>query len=200
MLGTDDAAFPFWSPDNRHIGFFAQGKLKKIASNGDPAQSLCDAPDGRGASWGRDNVIVFSHIAGGAIRRVSAGGGVPVDLAGRGGLPRFPIFLPDGRHFFYLMAGASVGQNGTYLRALDDKDNHRVLADVSSVVFTSGRLLFIRENTLMAQPFDAARAQTVGEAFPVEGFVSGTEAINQIQNSFWGAKPSEKLSRLMAPA
>src|SRR5262249_3268140 len=60
MPGTEDATFPFWSPNSRYIGFFAQGKLKKIAANGGPAQSLCDAPNGRGGSWNQDDIIVFS--------------------------------------------------------------------------------------------------------------------------------------------
>ena len=60
MPTTEDATYPFWSPDSRYIGFFAQGKLKKIAASGGPSQSLCDAPDGRGGTWNRDDVIVFS--------------------------------------------------------------------------------------------------------------------------------------------
>src|SRR5215469_16234736 len=80
--GTDDAVFPFWSPDSRYIGFFAQGKLKKIAAGGGPAQSLCEVSTVRGGSWNRDNVIVFSDAiaTGVAIRRVSATGGVPSDV------------------------------------------------------------------------------------------------------------------------
>jgi Tol biopolymer transport system component len=110
MPGTDDAAFPFWSPDSRYIGFFAQEKLKKIAANGGPPQSVCDAPDGNGGSWNRNNVILFSHINSGmAIQSVSAGGGVPADVTGRTGLPRWPLFLPDGHHFLYLVPGRHRG-------------------------------------------------------------------------------------------
>ena len=81
MPFTEDATYPFWSPDSRYIGFFAQGKLKKIAASGGPAQSLCDAPDGRGGSWNRDDVIVFlTGHRGTSIQRVAAAGGVPVDV------------------------------------------------------------------------------------------------------------------------
>ena len=60
LPGTEEAQYPFWSPDSRYIGFFAQGKLKKIAVTGGPAQNLCDAPDGRGGTWNREGVIVFA--------------------------------------------------------------------------------------------------------------------------------------------
>src|SRR5262249_59119147 len=87
-------------------------------------------------------------------------------------------FLHDGNHFLYLVTGVSVEQNGVYRGSLNGKVNQRILADQSSVVFAGGRLLFIRENTLMAQPFDAARGQIVGEVFPVTEGVSFTTAAN----------------------
>jgi hypothetical protein len=172
MPGTDDAIYPFWSPDSRYIGFFAQGKLKKIAVSGGPPQSLCDALAGVGGSWSRADVIVFSHLLGeNAIQRVSAAGGVPADVTKAKGRSEFPVFLPDGRHFLYTVLEGSVEGNGVYLSSLDGKENRRVLADDSSVFFAAGRPLFIRENTLVAQPFDAASGQSVGEVLPVaKGF------------------------------
>ena len=95
MAFTEDATYPFWSPDSRYIGFFAQGKLKKVAASGGPAQSLCDAPDGRGGSWNRDDVIVFSPDAAGIrIQRVAAAGGVPVDVMKTQGQSSIPYFFP----------------------------------------------------------------------------------------------------------
>jgi serine/threonine-protein kinase len=133
MPGTDDATFPFWSPDSRYIGFFAEHKLKKVASSGGPAQSICDVTDGLGGSWNRDNVIVFSPSAGaGTIQRVSAAGGVPVDVTVRRIQTRFPVFLPDGHHFLYLLNRVSADQNGIYISSLDGKENRRVLADDST--------------------------------------------------------------------
>jgi Tol biopolymer transport system component len=173
--GTDEAAYPFWSPDSRYIGFFAQGKLKKIAAGGGPAQSLCEVITGRGGSWNRDNVIVFSPAfsTGVAIRRVSATGGVPSDVTkSRKGYSTFPVFLPDGRHFLYEFRGVSADQNGIYLSSLDGTENRRVMPDVSSVVLAAGRMLFVRENTLMAQPFDSMRGQATGEVFPVAEGIS----------------------------
>jgi predicted Ser/Thr protein kinase len=135
MPGTDDATYPFWSPDNRYIGFFAQHKLKKIAAGGGPAQSLCDVLDGRGGSWSRDNVIVFSpnSLSPVAIQRISAFGGVPVEATARKGLSRFPMFLPDGRHFLYEVILAPARENGVHLSSLDDKEDRRLLPDESSV-------------------------------------------------------------------
>src|SRR5215469_12490868 len=172
--GTDEAAFPFWSPDSRYIGFFAQGKLKKIAASGGPVQSLCEVSSGYGGSWNRDNVIVFSptFATGVAIRRVSATGGMPSDVIKSRGSSAYPVFLPDGHHFLYVFRGESADQNGIYLSSLDGTENRRVIPDVSSVVFAAGRMLFVRESTLMAQPFDSPSGQPVGEVFPVAEGIS----------------------------
>jgi serine/threonine protein kinase/Tol biopolymer transport system component len=176
VAGTDEALYPFWSPDSRYIGFFAQGKLKKIAAGGGPAQSLCEVSIGRGGSWNRDNVIVFApSLTGVVIRRVSATGGVPSDvIKATRGYSSFPVFLPDGRHFLYRFRGESADQNGIYLSSLDGTENRLVMPDVSSAVFASGRMLFVRESTLMAQPFDSINGQATGEVFPVTEGISTT--------------------------
>ncbi|HYL34858.1 MAG TPA: protein kinase [Bryobacteraceae bacterium] len=172
--GTDDATYPFWSPDSGYIGFFAQGKLKKIAAGGGPAQSICDAPNARGGSWNRDNVIVFDSgiTVGAAIQRVLASGEAPADAVRNKGTSLFPAFLPDGRHFLYVVVAQSAEQNGIYLASLDGKENRRILPDISSAVPAAGNLLFIRENTVMAQPFDTKSAQIRGSAFPVAEAIS----------------------------
>ena len=184
MPFTDDAIYPFWSPDSRYIGFFAQRKLKKVAASGGPAQALCDVPPIHGGSWNRDDVIVFSSgNAGTPIQRVPAAGGVPIDVGkiNGAGSQRHPAFLPDGRHFLYLVVGATTEASGIYISSLDGKENRRVLADLSGVVFApptrsdrSGHILFVRENTLMAAPFDAASAQVAGDVFPLAEGVSLT--------------------------
>jgi eukaryotic-like serine/threonine-protein kinase len=177
---TEDAIYPFWSPDSRFIGFFAGGKLKKVPAGGGPAQSLCDVPSSRGGSWNRDNVIVFSPANSGvSIQRVPAAGGVPVDVTRTKGNQRFPVFLPDGRHFLYLKRDAAAADNGVYVSSLDGSENRRVLPDVSGIAFApashgerAGHILFVRENTLMAAPFDPVAARIAGDVFSVADGVS----------------------------
>jgi len=172
MSFTEDATYPFWSPDSRWIGFFAQNKLKKIAASGGPSRSLCEAPYSRGGSWNRDDIIVFSPENGGfALQRCAAsGGGVPTAVTRIKGDYRHPVFLPDGRHFLYLALGSLPENSGVYLSSLDGNENRRLLADVTEAIFArlargenSGHILFVREGNLMAQPFDAGNAQVVGE-------------------------------------
>src|SRR4030095_3450377 len=106
MPTTEGASYPFWSPDGQYIGFFAQGKLRKIPVHGGVAQSICDAAtDGRGGTWSRDDVIVVASGSGSpmSLRKVEAGGGVPSALPKQNGIYRFPHFLPDGRRFLYLL-------------------------------------------------------------------------------------------------
>ena len=115
LAGTDGASYPFWSPDSRYIGFFADGKLKKVEATGGPPQALCDAPNGRGGTWNRDGAILFGSQAN-VLSRVPAEGG-EAKLASSG---RWPVFLPDGRHFPY--TAPSRGTVCIYIGALDSKD------------------------------------------------------------------------------
>lgn len=174
MQGTDGATYPFWSPDNRNIGFFADSKLKRIAVNGGPPQTLCNVQDGRGGSWGNNDVIVFSPSGAAAtIQSVSAGGGDPRALTKSEGLFRFPLLLPGGRHLLY--QSASLADNtGVHFISLNGDGDQRVLPDLSSVAFapaaqqsTNGHLVFIRESALMAQAFDATSGKTMGDAFRI---------------------------------
>ena len=187
MPTTDDARYPFWSPDSRNIGFFAEGKLRKIAASGGPSQSLCDSADARGGSWSRDDVIVFSPSGNSdnLIQRVSAAGGVPSSVINTRARYLFPVFLPDGRHFLYETVGLSSEKNGVFVASLDGKENRRILADNSGAVFAPsapqsriGQLLFLREGNLMAQPFDAGSLETSGDAFPVAEGVALANANN----------------------
>ncbi len=187
LAGTDGARYPFWSPDSRWIAFFADGKLRKIAVTGGPPQTICDAPDGRSGTWNREGVIVFSPTPDG-LHRVAASGGAAAPVAtleatGRSELHRFPEFLPDGRHFLFLVTRARQDRDGVYLGAPDSKDVRRLLADASSAVFTTGPggdgyLLVVRENSLTAHPFDAARLQVRGDPVPISNPVGFSANIN----------------------
>jgi eukaryotic-like serine/threonine-protein kinase len=174
--GTEGASFPFWSPDSRSVGFFAGGKLKKVQASGGPPTILCDAPAGRGGTWSRENVIVFSPDATSGLQRVSGAGGVPVavtvlDTTYGETSHRWPSFLPDGRHFLYT---GSVGPccpatkaGRIKIAALDTKETVTLLQADSSSVYASGHVLFTREGTLMAQPFDVGSHRLASDAFPV---------------------------------
>lgn len=182
LAGTEGATFPFWSPDSRFIGFFAAGKLKKIDASGGLPQTLCDAPSGAGGTWNRGGVILFASFRD-PIYRVSSSGGAasPVtqlDESHGEFTHLFPFFLPDGRHFLYSgpLARAAREQVSSriYLGSLDSKDRRLLLRARSNVAYapsfattSQGHLLFWREGTLLARPFDAERLQLTGEAFPV---------------------------------
>jgi Tol biopolymer transport system component/predicted Ser/Thr protein kinase len=177
ILGTDGALFPFWSPDSQFIGFFAQGKLKKIATAGGPPQIVCDATNAVGGTWNRDGVILFAPTFTSGLFRVPAAGGAPVQVTTKSistGSHRYPEFLPDGRHFVYTVVFGGTEEIGIYVGSLDGKPPVRLLPDGSNVVYAppgatgrSGALLFRRGDALMAQPFDLARFRMSGDVFPV---------------------------------
>ncbi len=164
LQGTDDAAFPFWSPDSRSIGFFAQGKLKRIDVSGGPAQTLCNAPLGRGGTWNRDGVILFAPSTTiGPLYRVTSAGGEPIAVtkpSPQQGSHRFPSFLPDGRHFLYF----AQGEAAVFVGALDSNAAKRVLsADSGAAYSPSGDLLFVRQGTLLRQSFDPKKLDLSGD-------------------------------------
>ncbi len=176
LAGTEGAYWPFWSPNSRTIGFFAQGKLKKIQIAGGPALTLCDAPDARGGTWSQEDVIVF---AGGAIHplmKVPAAGGEPtqvteLDKSQREETHRFPHFLPDGRHFLYaariLSSGGEPRRVTIFAGSIDSKERKSILETSGNAAYASNHLLFSHARTLMAQRFDPDRLELSGEAFAI---------------------------------
>jgi eukaryotic-like serine/threonine-protein kinase len=184
LPGTDDAAYPFWSPDSSYIGFFARGKLKKISLNGGPAQSICDAPGGRGASWNRDGIIIFAPKISSGLFRVPGTGGTPeavtkVTTPGVSDGQRFPEFISGGNQFTFFYQTEQPESFGIYVGSLDGKPPVRISPDASNAIYAassangrSGYLLFVRENTLLAQPFDPAGLRLTGEAIPIAESVS----------------------------
>ena len=175
LRGTEGVTIssPFWSADSRFVGFFAGGKLRKIDVSGGPPQTICDAPDARGGAWNRDGVIVFAPGATGPLCKVSAAGGEPVpvtviDQSRQEMSHRWPCFLPDGKHFIYLVRSSQAENTLIYGGSLDSKETKPLIPSVSSASYARpGFLVFTRGESLMAQPFDADNLQVKGEPVPV---------------------------------
>jgi eukaryotic-like serine/threonine-protein kinase len=170
IAGTSGATLPFWSPDSRSIGFFADGKLKRVEIASGSVQTLANAPVGRGGSWSRDGVILFTPTNSGLIQRVSATGGEAANVTGKE--PQqlshvFPQFLPDSRHFLFYVQGTAEAR-GVYVAQLDGGPPIRLLdADAAAIYVPPGRLLFVRQGSLFAQDFDAGRLELSGGPFSV---------------------------------
>jgi Tol biopolymer transport system component/predicted Ser/Thr protein kinase len=170
LAGTEGAGDLFWSADSRMIAFFAGGKLKKIEAAGGPPQNICDTPDLEGGTWNADNVILFASSKG--LQRVTALGGDATPLTVGQSSPDThrlaPYFLPDGRHFLYLETPAEAANGAIYVGSLDSKDATRLVAAQSYAVYAEpGYLLFHREGTLYAQPFNARKLSLTGDAIRI---------------------------------
>jgi eukaryotic-like serine/threonine-protein kinase len=170
LPGTEGATFPFWSPDNRSLGFFADGKIKTVDLEGGSTQIVCDAPLGRGGAWGPGEVILFSPAPTASILRVSASGGTPVPItkldAALHTSHRWPFFLPDGKHFLYVALhhdASKAGNNSVFYASLDGRENRSLFRSQTNAVYASGFVLFGRGDQLMAQPFDASTGTVSGE-------------------------------------
>ena len=178
LPGTDDASSPFFSPDGQWIGFFSggeHGQLKKIKVAGGDAVTLCDAPTPRGGMWTEDGTIVFDATTGsaGPLLRVSSAGGTPAPLTALGEgeyTQRWPQILPGGKAVLF----TSSRTPGRY------KDADLILQSLPSgarkVVergayygryVPSGHLVYVREGTLWAEPFDLDRLEVTGPPVPV---------------------------------
>lgn len=186
LAGTDDASFPFWSPDSRSLGFFAQGKLRIIDASGGAVQTLADAPQPRGAAWGADGTILFTPSPTSALLRIPAAGGTPSQAVGQekadsfalAGSPRWPAFLPDGRHFiFFRFASDSRGgpRGNIHLGALDSQQDTILVATDDRGQYASGHLAFVRDGNLMTQSFDEKKLKLAGSPVPIAEQVRGND-------------------------
>src|SRR5580693_517810 len=169
LAGTDDAMYPFWSADGHELGFFASGKLKKISADGGPPQSLCDVANARGGAWGADGTIVFTPSTTSPLLRVSAAGGntetiSKLDISRSENSHRWPAFLPDGKHFLY-WARSSKGphEDFIYIGELGSSQSKLLMKSDSMAVYASGYLLFLRDQALLAQPFNLSRLELSGD-------------------------------------
>jgi eukaryotic-like serine/threonine-protein kinase len=163
LSGTEGAGRLFWSPDSRWIAFFAGGKLKKVEAAGGPPQNICETPDLAGGTWNANGDILFASSKG--LQRVLAAGGEPATVAAAGDGRQEPYFLPDGRHYLYV-GGGSAG--AIYAGSIDAADSTRLVAAQSNAVYAEpGYLLYHRDGTLYAQPFNPNKLALSGEPIRV---------------------------------
>jgi hypothetical protein len=179
LPGTENAALPFWSPDGKSLAFFGPGTLKRVDLADGAVRMVCPLNGrGVGGSWNRDGVIIFAAGLRNALVRVDADSGSPRPLTTLGKTQlshRFLHFLPDGRHYLYYVDDDTSG-SGIFVGALDDTASRRVLTSDSAAVYAaSGHVLFVRQRTLFAQPFDVKTLQVSGQkvslatSVPAEG-------------------------------
>ncbi|MBI2428498.1 MAG: serine/threonine-protein kinase [Ignavibacteriales bacterium] len=173
LPGTENAFYPFWSPKSDFIAFFVDGKLKKIDASGGPPLSICDVREARGGSWGENDIIVFTPGANDPIFQVPAAGGTPVQVTKLDSVlnevtHRFPWFLPDGKHFLYFARISSGSdEDRVCVGSLDGTPGKKLINTHSNAIYANGYLLFVREQTLVAQPFDADDLSVNGNAVPI---------------------------------
>jgi len=195
LAPTDGGEMPFWSPDGAHIGFFAEGKLKRLDPQGGPAQVICDAPTPRGGAWGPDGRIVFTAAFRTGLSSVLAGGGAPtplttLDTSRNEKSHRFPVFLPGGKSILFL---AQTAEGGTHndesaIEALELSSGKRtrLIAANSSPLFSpDGRILFWRDGTLLAVRFDPESLALAGDPAPVASpvaFTQNEQALASVSN------------------
>ena len=176
LTGTDDATYPFWSPDSRQVGFFQASKLKSVDPGSGAVQILCDAPGALGGAWNNRGTIIFAgsqrgdtssgSIAG--IFKVSASGGEPERVT-KGNGPSssmlWPSALPDGDHFLYFILGSSKAaqKQGIYVGSLSTRESKLISSEIAgNTQFASSHLCYVRDRSLMAHPFDLKRLQLTG--------------------------------------
>jgi serine/threonine protein kinase/Tol biopolymer transport system component len=182
LPGTENAQYPFWSPDSQFLGFFADGKLQRIDLLGGPPVTLAEAPNPRGAAWSSRGVVVFAPTAVSSIWRVPANGGTAkplttLDEPRAEFTHRWPVFLPDGNRFVYLSRGEGTGIGSIYLSSLDWPKDRTILVKESSTNATYSPahgshpelLYWGRQQALVAQAFDSSHERLTGEVIPVPG-------------------------------
>jgi hypothetical protein len=181
LAGTEDAALPFWSPDSSDLGFFSGVSLKRVSAAGGPVRILVDyvgPHGGAGGTWSSDGTIVFSGQL--DLFRVPPTGGamsIVTKPPTQDWSYYWPTFLPDGRRFLFTAKlwtrTAEASDQGIYIGSLDNPKIERLLPDLSSAVYAPpGYLVFARDGTLTALPFDLAAGRVTGSPVPIGGAVA----------------------------
>ena len=174
LAGTEGASYPFWSPDGKYVGFFANGKLKKVEETGGAPLTVCDAPNARGGTWNSAGVILFTPNIAEGIYRVSESGGMPERITSPKSANEFshrwPEFLPGGKYFLYTSGnplGPTSEERGIYAASLEGKTQKKILPEGSNAQYAGGYLYYVREGTLLAQRFDPGSLKVEGDAVAV---------------------------------
>jgi serine/threonine protein kinase len=178
LVGTEGASYPFWSPDGGAIGFFSEGKLRRLDIAGGSPQALADAPGARGGSWSPDGIILFGPQQSG-LMRIPATGGTPIaatHLAADQGSHRWPQFLPDGRRFLFVVTLGQPTTHGVYLGSLDGREPTRLLRGETAAAYAPpGYLLRVVQGLLVAHRFNAETGVVSDESVGVAQSVGGDD-------------------------
>ena len=195
--GSDTAQVPFWSPDSKRIGFFTNSQIKSVAIAGGRPEVLADAPNGRGATWNTNNVVLFAPDATGPILRVSGSGGTAtpattLDKTRTESGHRFPQFLPDGDHFLYAVVPGKNGKFDIFVGSLSKPSDRTFVAalETAPIYAAPGYLIYGKQGALSAVPFDVKAMKITGDAASMPDQPS---AILDPKSS-WTAAPAASLS------
>jgi Tol biopolymer transport system component len=192
LPGTEGASYPFWSPDDAYVGFFADGKLKKVAASGGVPQVLASATSGRGGSWGSRGVIVYAPEAGGWLWTVNADGSSAAPLTDKifdstkESTHRWPIFLPDGEHVLFFAGSFTNARDdrtsGIYLSSLTGKEKKLLLLTLSNPGYANGYMFYVDEKkSLRATAVDVSKETTLAESQIV------ADLVGYQPSTYWGA-------------
>jgi eukaryotic-like serine/threonine-protein kinase len=190
---TEDTRGAFWSPDGREVGFFSDGKLKRMSADGGPARAVCDSGGAVWGAWSPEGTILFATHFGGPLFAVPASGGTlaqatALDAAAGEIHQNQPWFLPDGRHYVYFWANADQSKRGIRLGTLGSKETRPLFASDSNAVWADGYLVFARDDAVLAWRFDPKSLQMVGEPFPAFENVHWASADNFLSLSAAGSR------------
>ncbi|MBV8053468.1 MAG: protein kinase [Acidobacteriaceae bacterium] len=174
VAGTENAMYPFWSPDGQSLGFVSAGRLRRVPLGGGPVLDICNVTRFRGGSWGQDGIVFAPDVTNGIFRVAPSAGSTPVQIttvAADQTTHRWPVLLPDGKHFLYLASSHSnkdpSARNGIYFASVDGKENHFVVASESNGVYANGHLIWEQGGSLLAQPFHPATGKVSGDTVAV---------------------------------